>query len=78
MAGIYLIAHTNSLERRRRILAEDAYVVRQRVIRRGDDLEGRHLSQLMRDAATPFEVTTAERKYRRWLRASPLRGRAVA
>ncbi len=78
MAGIYLIAHTNSLERRRRILAEDAYVVRQRVIRRGDDLEGWHLSQLMRDAATPFEVTTAERKYRRWLRASPLRGRAVA
>jgi hypothetical protein len=78
MAGIYLIAHTNSFERRRRILAEDAYVVRQRAIRRGDDFEGWHLSRLMRDAATPFEVTTAERQYQRWLRASSRRGRAVA
>jgi hypothetical protein len=78
MAGIYLIAHTNSFERRRRILAEDAYVVRQRAIRRGNDLEGWHLSRLMRDAATPFEVSTAERQYQRWLGASPRRGRAVA
>jgi len=46
MAGIYLIAHTNSFEGRRRILAEDAYVVRQRAIRRGNDLEGWHLSRL--------------------------------
>jgi len=52
-------------ERRRRILAEDARVVRQRAIRRGDDFEGWHLSRLMRDAATPFEVTTAERQYQR-------------
>src|SRR5258705_13323009 len=66
-------AHTNRFGRRRRILAEDAYVVRQRAIRRGNDLEGWHLSRLMRDAATPFEVTTAERRYLRWLRASPLR-----
>ena len=51
-------------ERRRRILAEDARVVRQ-AIRRGDDFEGWHLSRLMRDAATPFEVTTAERQYQR-------------
>jgi len=78
MAGIYLIAHINSFDRRRRILAEDAYVVRQRTIRRGNDFEGWHLSRLMRDAATPFEVTTAERQYRRWLGASPLGGRAVA
>ena len=78
MAGIYLIAHTNSFERRRRILAEDAHVVRQRAVRRGDDFEGWHLSRLMRDAATPFEVTTAECQYQRWLRASPRRGRAVA
>ena len=78
MVGIYLIAHSNSFERRRRNLAEDAYVVRQRAIRRGDDFEGWHLSRLMRDAATPFEVTTAERQYQRWLRASQLRGRAVA
>lgn len=78
MAGIYLIAHTNSLERRRRILAEDAYVVRQRAIRRGNDFEGWHLSRLMRDAATPFEVTTAERQYQRWLRTPRHRGRSVA
>ena len=78
MAGIYLIAHTNSCERRRRILAEDGYVVRQRAISRGDDFEGWHLARLMRDAATPFEVTTAERRYQRWLRASSRRGRAVA
>jgi hypothetical protein len=78
MAGIYLISPTNIYERRRRILAEDAYVVRQRAISRGDDFEGWHLSRLMRDATTLFEVTTAERKYLRWLRASPLRGRAVA
>src|SRR6266566_4947549 len=65
-------------ERRRRILAEDARVVRQRAIRRGDDFEGWHLSRLMRDAATPFEVTAAECQYQRWLRASPRRERAVA
>ena len=70
MAGICLIAHTNSSERRRRILAEYAYRVRQRAIRRGDDIDGWRLSRLMRDAATPFEVTTAERRYQRWLRAS--------
>jgi hypothetical protein len=78
MAGIYLIARTNSFERRRRILAADAYVVRQRAIHRGDDFEGWHLSRLMRDAATPFDVTTAEHQYRTWLRASPFRGREVA
>jgi hypothetical protein len=78
MAGICLTAHVNSLKRRRRILAEDAYVVRQRAIRRGNDLEGWHLSRLMRDAATPFEVTAAERQYRRWLGASLRGGRAVA
>jgi hypothetical protein len=71
MAGIYLIAHIN-------ILAEDAYVVRQRAIRGGNDFEGWHLARLMRDAATPFEVATAERQYQRWLRASPRRRRAVA
>jgi hypothetical protein len=60
MAGIYLIAHTNSCGRRRQILAEGAYVVRQRAISRGDDFEGWHLARLMRDAATPFEVATAE------------------
>ena len=78
MAGIYLIAHINSFERRRRILAEDAYVVRQRAIRRGNDFEGWHLSRLMRDAATPFEVTTAERQYQRWLRTPRHHGRSVA
>ena len=77
MAGICLIANTNSSERRRRILAEDAYLVRQRAIHRGDDIEGWRLSRLMRDAATPFEVATAERRYQRWLRASRLGGRAV-
>ena len=35
MAGIYLIAHINSFERRRRILAEDAYVVRQMTLKDG-------------------------------------------
>ena len=78
MAGIYLISPTNIYDRRRRILAEDAHVVRQRAIRRGDDFEGWQLSRSMRDATTLFEVAMAERKYVRWLRASPLRGRAVA
>ena len=49
MAGIYLISPTNIYDRRRRILAEDAYVVRQRAIRRGDDFEGWQLSRSMRD-----------------------------
>jgi hypothetical protein len=78
MAGIFSISHLNIDERRRRRLVQNAYVVRQQSIRRGDDFEGWRLARLMRDAATLFQMTTAERKYLRWLQADALRGRAVA
>lgn len=46
-----------------------AHVVRQRAVRRGDDLIGWRLARLMRDACTDTQVNDAERKYGAWRRA---------
>ena len=56
-----------SFGQRCRALDNAAYAVRQRAIRRGDDLHGWRLSHLMRDASTDAQVNVAERKYGKWL-----------
>ena len=48
-----------------------AHAVRERATRRGGDLEGWHLSRLMRDACTDTQVNIAERRYGVWLQAIP-------
>jgi hypothetical protein len=64
-----------SFDQRCRTLDTAAHAVRQRAIRNGRDLDGWHLSRLMRDAGTDRQVNIAERKYRVWLQAIPLRER---
>jgi hypothetical protein len=46
-----------------------AQAVRQRAVRRGDDLIGWRLARLMRDACTDTQVNDAEHKYVAWRRA---------
>ena len=54
-----------------RALDTAAHGVRQRAIRKGDDLDGWRLARLMRDADTDTQINVAERKFDAWLHAIP-------
>jgi hypothetical protein len=65
-----------SFSQRCRSLSVAARTVRERAVMRGSDLDGWRLSRLMREASTDEQVNVAEREFRAWLQANPLKGAA--